>query len=152
MEKWIKIKNSKNYFVSNLGNVKRVGKTKEWLLKQSKHSKGYLSVFIYYNDCSKRKFVHRLVAEAFINGTDQSVNHKNKIKTDNRVENLEWVSLEENNQHASKLNKDQVLKMVELRKTGMKFKDIANIFNVHKTTVSTICYGHNWSNITGIRA
>lgn len=51
----------------------------------------------------KRHYVHRLVAEAFIGPpTDESmtVNHKNLDKNDNRVENLEWMTVQENNHHA----------------------------------------------------
>lgn len=83
------------YEVSNQGrvrsiNYRRTGKIH--LLKPRIANGGYLS--IHRNDSSKRLFIHRLVAEAFIENPDNlpQVNHKNEDKTDNRVENLEWCT------------------------------------------------------------
>ena len=62
---------------------------------------GYLVVTFHKNKQQFYKKVHRLVAEAFIpNPTHKpQINHKNGIKTDNQVENLEWVTASENVQH-----------------------------------------------------
>lgn len=62
---------------------------------------GYLKVRLNKNGNTKEYFVHRLVAQAFIPNDEckPEVNHINANRTDNRKENLEWVSRQENIQH-----------------------------------------------------
>ena len=93
------------YEVSNMGKVRSLnyhmtGKTKE--LSPITSGKGYLMIGL-CRDCKmKWAKVHRLVASAFLPNPENKpqVNHKNGVKTDNRADNLEWVTDSENLRHA----------------------------------------------------
>ena len=88
------------YEVSNQGRVRNAHTGR--VLRPGKNRCGYLFVLLYYKGQSRFCYVHNLVATAFVEGWREGlqVNHKNGVKTDNRAENLEWVTSSENHQHA----------------------------------------------------
>jgi len=91
------------YKVSNFGKVKSLKYRKERILKPGTDGYGYLYVNLCKNGKVKKFKVHRLVAEAFIPnpGNLPMVNHKNEIKTDNRVWNLEYCDNQYNVRYSS---------------------------------------------------
>ena len=103
MEIWKEIDGFPGYSVSTMGRTRRDrdGKIK----KHTPDTKGYQMTWI--NICGKQKLllVHRLVAQAFLPNEEHkpAVNHKNGDKSDNRVENLEWVTSRENDIHATRV-------------------------------------------------
>jgi len=118
-EIWVSVREYPNYMVSNIGRVKKLQTTvfrksnlrephlvtkKEFISEQKPNYKGYLKVSM--DDGIKRKMAsaHRLVALAFIPNPEnkKEVNHINGIKSNNRVENLEWMTCKENIRHAFK--------------------------------------------------
>jgi hypothetical protein len=100
MEEWQEIINFPNYSVSNFGNVKN-NKTNKLMKINVKG--GYCHISL-KNETSKKSFkIHRLVASAFIPNPENKpeVNHEDKNKLNNNVENLTWMTRKENNQHKS---------------------------------------------------
>ena len=152
-----------DYKISSLGNVLRVYHYKTKSIKPYIRNK-YLTVHLCKNNKPKHFFIHRLVAEAFIPNPDKKpqVNHINGIKTDNRIENLEWVTHSENNLHCyrvlkrklsclGKFGKEHPASKTVIRidiKTGEKkvyssIKDAANDNFVTSSCISSCCYGRS---------
>jgi len=151
------------YQVSNFGNVKSLGNEfsrKERLLKPSLQSKGYFNVVLQKNGKRKTVLVHRLVAEHFIPNIKNKpqVNHINGIKTDNRAENLEWLSHRENLDHAiennlvlkgdknptSKLKENDVITIHNFLSKGICIEVLSKKYNVSFDTISGIRSGRYW--------
>jgi hypothetical protein len=100
MEDWKTIEDFPEYEVSSLGRVRRG----EFILSPSPNSEGYLRMNLYNKGRKANKRVHRLVAAAFLPSIEGkvTVDHINRKKDDNRLENLRWA----NNQEQS-INKER---------------------------------------------
>ena len=91
------------YKVSNTGKIFSVATNRELSVIQKKD--GYTCISLCDKDHNKKQYrIHQLVAKAFIPNPNNlpMINHKNEIKNDNRVENLEWVTAQQNSSYGSR--------------------------------------------------
>lgn len=101
-EQWKDIDGFPNYAVSNFGNI--INKNTGMILKGHSNGRGYLHVVLYdSNHVGKCVMIHRLVANAFIPNDNNlpQVNHIDECKTNNRSDNLEWVTSKQNINHGT---------------------------------------------------
>lgn len=102
-ETWEKVKGFTRYEVSNAGNVRNLH-TKQ--LKAIRRTKtGYCITDLRENGMKKTSYVHRLVAEAFIENSFSfpCINHIDEDKSNNCVENLEWCDISYNNSYGNRI-------------------------------------------------
>jgi hypothetical protein len=159
MENYKVIKDYPDYAISRDGEVFSLRFNRK--LKPARNSFGYIIVCLYKKNCRKKTIkIHRLVAVAYIDNVNNypQVNHINGIKTDNRVENLEWCTASQNTIHAfmnklrtssgeknpySKLTESQVL---EISNSSLSRKELCIIYNVSigaiRDTINRITWKH----------
>jgi hypothetical protein len=175
---------SNAYDVSNLGRVRGYldlpkgnqysGKTRRWLkeprilkVNTTKDStperRGYGQICLQTPTGEKMFRVHLLVAKAFLlnSNNDNQVNHKNAIKCDNRLPNLEWSNHDHNHEHATvnglrqsgekhwaaRLTADTVRAIRVEYDAGVRQVDIARKFSLTRTAVWQIVHRHIWKSI-----
>ena len=162
------------YLVDDKGNIyslhkSRFGKNKNLDVNKplSAHTdkNGYVSVVLVKNKEKRTNKLHRVVALAFVPNPENKpcVNHINRIKTDNRVGNLEWVTYSENEIHSveklgkttrkgenspiAKLNDNIVLEIKKEMQKGEASSNIARMFNVSPQLICCIKKGRKWSHV-----
>ena len=169
IEKWIPVKGFEgHYVISKSGLVKRLRfdrKTNngfqpvpEKTLKPYQSKNGYLVVDLRVGNKRKMSYIHRLLATHFIPNPSNYpvVNHKDGIKTNNSLLNLEWCSYSVNNQHAidTGLNKGysvltenevrEIKKLLEINESPTK---LAKKYNVSRGAIIGIKSGKNWKRL-----
>lgn len=165
------------YEVSNTGLVRGMPKTvsgnhlKEFRKIPSREKKqcylhGYPAVTLFKGGKPKLIKVHRLVCEAFLPNPSNlpMVNHKDSVKTNNQVSNLEWCTAKQNIEHMilagrnyqvpkgqdcswTNLVNENVGQIRSLYFHGMKQKEIGHLFEISQQQVSRICNKTRWGHI-----
>lgn len=94
-----RIRSLDRYIPHNYGSVEL---KKGQIIIPRLNKNGYLQLGLYKNSKRKQRYVHRIIAESFIDNpySYPTINHKDGNKLNNNVENLEWVTYSENNKHA----------------------------------------------------
>jgi len=151
MENWKEIKGYEgSYQVSDLGKVKSIKSGKEKILKNTNDMAGYLKINLYKNGVRKTRKVHRLVLLAFKDNIEKKPhgNHIDKIRTNNRIDNLEWCTSTENSQHSSKFDWIQINVIREATNIGYKVISVANYFKVSRSQIYRIKGNVNWKTLS----
>lgn len=163
METWKQIPGYELYYeASDLGRIRSMRRGK--ILATVDLGRGYLCVNLSVGGKAKLNYIHRLVAKTFISLHIEglTVNHLNGEKGDNRLTNIELVSIAKNIQHAcetglrknkgennikAKLNDNKVRQIRAMLADGKTSISIARLFNVEPLCIGRIKCGLRWAHV-----
>lgn len=163
LEEWRPIPGYPSYLASSYGRIMRIGpnggsRVGSILSGVLNKDRGYVYVTLAENGNNSSRSVHRVIALAFFGPCPDGlqVNHKNGNKTDNRPDNLEYVTASENQQHAwdsglrgpspfSVLSPEDIPVVLDAYENqGRSAVDISGDYGVHEETIRRIIRGETW--------
>jgi len=138
------------YQINRSGNIKN--KVTGHNIKPRINKDGYYRVILYKNHKIKTMLVHRLVALTFIDNPNKLpyINHKNEVKTDNRVNNLEWCDAKYNSNYGTAISRRKIKlykKVMQKNKKGEtiklwdRIKEAGESLNINVHNISYCCSG-----------
>lgn len=151
-----------NYGASENGSVYG---SRGFELSPIQHHTGYSVITVRKDGVQRQLRVHRFIWETLVGKIPKNlvINHKNGIKTDNRLCNLELVTTKENIIHAwrdlkresvkgedkpqSKITEEQAINIIELCKEGYSNKVIGERFGLHPNYISLIRHNKRWKHL-----
>lgn len=164
-EKWINIKSYEGtHKISSFGRIKSLKRKSvkiDRILTPSS-SRGYPIISLNKFGKQETILIHRLVAIHFIKNPlfKKEVNHIDCDKSNNNVSNLEWVTRQENMNHAERLNRVPRMRgesngisklknkdVFKIRNSNLKLKELASIYKVSMTTISDVKLRKVWKHI-----
>jgi hypothetical protein len=173
MERWKSVPGFDAYKISTLGRLKRVktpsGKPYDLIIKPHQKKHGYCDYWLWKDGIKKRVIAHRLVYTTLVGPIPDGlcINHKNGVKTDNRLANLEVMTLSENLRHSfrvlgrkapnypspgekngsAKLTPEKVREIRRLCASGVYQYEVAELFGVTQGCVNFIVKRQTWAHI-----
>lgn len=129
---------------------------KEKVVKWHLNKDGYKRINLLAGDRIDLHLVHVLVAEAFLGPRPDGmfVDHKDRVRTNNHISNLRYVTRSENNSGGKvgignrlKLKEDDVISIKIMLSKGMSRVEIASLFNVSRQTINDIAWGRTWTKV-----
>ena len=177
IEKWRSIIDYPDYQVSNFGRVRRIStasRARRWkslYVKKPQSNGRYLTTWLYNEHSGKKVYIHRLVLTVFARPArpGEEGNHGDGDRSNNRIDNLEWLTPSQNMYHAFKtglrigkgspgrvgelhplcrLRNGEVYLIKKLLNDGRISRSIiAKMFKLAKSTISKIHLGKRWGHI-----
>lgn len=160
MDSWMDIKDYEGYYKVNKNGIvksldrkvpdKRLGVRNIKGITLIRHTTkfGYVFVQLWKDKKQKNIFVHRILAETYIDNpfNKSDVNHKNGVRNDNRICNLEWMTRSENAKHGYQSNgrKSSVSRQVYCVSNNENYKSITNaslLLNISISNIAAVCKG-----------
>ena len=149
MERWANIYDGR-YQVSSHGRIKSFAQRKPRIMRLQSCTNGYVQVRLTtFDGVCRNVSVHRLVAETFLPNPKHlpEVNHLDRVRTNNRITNLEWASMPDNRvngeeHHQHKLTADEVLAIRAA--VGYTQQELADAYGIDQTQVSRIRSRRQW--------
>ena len=142
------------YMVSNYGRVKSLNYNntgKEGIMKLTKDGNGYLQVQLHKDGKVKECRVNRLVAQAFLENPDNlpEVNHKDKIRTNNNVENLEWCTTQYNVEYSKAKAVIGINKVSGLILEFPSSREAERQTGINQSHICACCKGKRYKSVGG---
>ena len=153
IEEWRPVKGFEGlYECSSIGRIKSL---KNGIITQQKNNTGRLKVQLWKNGKKKPMYVHRIVAEAFLPNPQnlETVNHIDENPLNNRVDNLEWMSMRDNVRYSNTKKINQYTIEGKFIRTWDAMMDIVRELGYNKAIISKCClhkpknksaYGFKW--------